>query len=69
MRNAVRLTTSSVEKTANQITGVLPESVPAVSACTVANAKSPKLLKWTARHKRRGMRRWSREVSSIATSR
>ena len=69
MRSTVRFTTSSVAKMANQMTGVLPESVPAVSAWIVANANSPKLLKWTARHRRRGIRRWSSDVTSIAISR
>ena len=69
-RSTVRFTTSSVlRRSRTRRTGVLPASVPAVSACTVANAKSPKLLRWTACHNRRGMRRWSSDVSSIATSR
>ncbi len=68
-RSTVRFTTSSVEKMANQRTGVLPESVPAVRAWTVATAKSPKLLRWIACHTRRGIRRWSSEVTSMAMSR
>lgn len=68
-RNAVSATTITVEKIANQTTGVVAASAPAVRACTVANPKTAKLVRWIPCHKRRGIRRWRSDVSSTATSR